>query len=67
MVSRRLCGKLFTSTVTEEKLKGFDVTTIADLRRLDLSVLELASDATAAPFMQDLIVFGLHTGLRLER
>ncbi len=40
MVSRRLCGKLFTSTVTEEKLKGFDVTTIADLRRLDLSVLE---------------------------
>src|SRR5260370_10551153 len=40
MVSRRLCGKLFTSTVTEEKLKGFDVTTIADLRRLYLSVLE---------------------------
>jgi len=26
--------------VTEEKLKGFDVHTIADLRRLDLSVLE---------------------------
>lgn len=40
MVIRRLCGKLFTSTVTEEKLKGFDVTTIADLRCLDLSVLE---------------------------
>jgi DNA polymerase-4 len=26
--------------VTEEKLKGFDVHTVADLRRLDLSVLE---------------------------
>jgi hypothetical protein len=36
--------------VTEEKLKGFEVHTIADLRRLDLPALETASVATASGF-----------------